>query len=215
MIKIPQAAQASSLSPNAQHKPEICSAQHLAQPWLETPEPHFQPSTVQFAWSATHLHVRVELQDHHLFSTATDHNQSLYLLGDTLEVFLMLPGAPEYYELHVSPHNHRAFLRWPIGAIQHLRKGDGRRVEDFQENPHCFASGVELLEKMWKVWIDIPSTLLGLEHYSAGQQLLLSVSRYDYADLETPPVLSTIAAHPIKNFHRTEDWLFAELQPGA
>jgi hypothetical protein len=183
---------------------------HLAQPWLDALEPAFQSATALVHWSDTNLHLQVTLTDRHIFSASTDHSQSLHLLGDTLEIFLMLPDAPEYYELHVSPHNHRTTLRWPLGGIEKYHRNEVG-IESFRETPDAFDTRIQLLETGWEVALDLPHTLLGLDRFVAGQNLLLSLSRYDYRDLATAPVLSTSAAHRIRNFHRPEDWLRVEL----
>jgi len=182
----------------------------LGQPWSETPEAGFQPAAVQFHWSDTALHVRAILTDAHIFTTATEHNQSLFALGDTFEVFLMLPDAPEYFELHVSPLNHRAFMRWPLGGIAEVHAHQ-RALADFRETPEAFASEVRRTAGGWEIDVDVPSTVLGVEKFVAGKQIHVSICRYDYSSLEMRPVLSTIARHEVKNFHRTEDWLPAEL----
>lgn len=182
----------------------------LAQPWIDTPEPGFQQANARLNWSDSTLHIHISLDDLHIFSEATESNQSLHLLGDTVEVFLMLPDAPQYHEFHVSPQNHRTALRWPLGGIEKVRY-QGVPLEDFRENPDSFDTRVHQLEHGWEADFDIPASILGLEAYTIGQALFVSVSRYDYTDLERPPVLSTIAAHSVKNFHRPEDWLPAEL----
>ena len=182
----------------------------LAQTWQETPELTFAPATAHLHWSETHLHLQLEFTDNPIFSASTAHCQDLFRLGDTAEVFLMLPDAPHYYELHVSPHNHRTFFRWPLGAIDRVRS-DGLSLNDFKENPDAFQSSVQLLENGWNINFDIPHSLLDLANFKPGQRLRVSICRYDYRDLLTPPILSTVSSHKVKNYHLTEDWLAAEL----
>ncbi|MEO7931715.1 MAG: hypothetical protein ABIT76_01010 [Chthoniobacterales bacterium] len=181
----------------------------LTQPWQETPDAGFQQSRVQLHWEPAALHVSVQLDDTRIVSSATGHNQSLHLLGDTLEVFLKRPESESYLELHVDPQNFRTALRWPPGGIERVRENTGTRVEDFRIDPESFGSRVQIFPDAWHVAITVPPVLLDLETWSRGQTLQFSISRYDYA--EGTPILSTVAAHAVKNFHRTTDWLPATL----
>ena len=176
----------------------------LTQPWQA--EPGFQDGQVHLAWESHSFQLRVEMTDAQVVSSASADSQWLYLLGDTLEVFLLEPGAPAYFELHISPDNFHNALRWPLGAIEGVRQENGTRLEDFQIAPDCFASRVTLSPRGWDVEIDIPPQLLGRAAWTHGQELLISVSRYDYAESNGTPILSTTSAHRVKNFHLIEDW---------
>ncbi len=182
----------------------------FAQPWQETPDADFQAARAWLNWSGSDLIIRAELDDRDIFSEATAHNQPLFLLGDTFEIFLMRSGADEYFELHVSPENYHAVLRWQRGGIDQVRDGQ-KTLADFHGSPDAFSSDVTRSAAGWTVEAQIPSALIGLDRLTAGQHCLLSLSRYDYAGPGAKPVLSTISAHPIKNFHRTEDWLSIQL----
>ncbi len=183
----------------------------LGQPWQETPDAGFQPAQVQLHWEPAALHISVQLDDTHIVSRATAHNQSLHLLGDTVEVFLKRPESDSYLELHVSPQNFRTALRWTPGGIERVRENTGTRVEDFRIDPDSFGSRVQIFPGSWHVEITVPPALLDLETWSVGQTLQFSVSRYDYAEPDGTPILSTVAAHKVKTFHRTADWLSATL----
>ncbi len=183
----------------------------LTQPWQETPDAGFQLSRAQLHWQPDALHVWVELDDLQIVSQATDHNQSLHLLGDTVEVFLKRPESDSYLELHVSPQNFRTALRWPPGGIERFRENNGTRIEEFRIDSQCFGSRVQIFPELWQVEITVPPALLDMETWSPGQTLQFSVCRYDYAEWNGTPILSTIAAHQVKNFHRPADWLGATL----
>ena len=178
----------------------------LSQPWLETPEPSFQLGRVQLQWKSDALLLRAELDDLAIVSAATAHSQRLFALGDTLEVFLKRPESEEYYELHVNPRNFRTAMRWTPGAVDNIRASDQGRIEDFVIDPALFSSTVEKSGISWTVDIEVPPALLGVDEWRVGQVLYFSVSRYDYAEWDGTPILSTIATHPVINFHRIEDW---------
>ncbi|HEX8372032.1 MAG TPA: hypothetical protein VF585_04580 [Chthoniobacterales bacterium] len=179
----------------------------LGQRWLEMSEDGLQPASAKLGWTPQGVHVRVEIADAGIVSAATDDNQSLYLLGDTVEVFLQCSGQNEYLELHVSPRNHRTALRWPLGAIEKVRENTGARIEDYRIDAACFKSYVELTATGWIADITIPPQVFGLEAWPSGLEVLFSVSRYDYAEVGGEPILSTIANHRVRNFHLTADWL--------
>jgi hypothetical protein len=51
----------------------------------------------------------------------------------------------------------------------------------------------------------VPSGVLSLERFAAGQELRVSFCRYD-AGTTSAPVLSTCANHPVVSFHRPAEW---------
>lgn len=178
----------------------------LGQPWQEKLDAGFQQSRVQLDWKPDALHLRFELEDAHIVSTATAHNQRLFLIGDTAEVFLKIPGSNDYLELHVCPGGYQTAFRWPDGAIETIRESHGTPLENFQIDPESFASCVEIHPGGWNVDFTIPPVLLGCETWSVGQSLQLSVCRYDYAEFAGTPIISTIASHRVANFHEWRDW---------
>ena len=179
----------------------------FTQPWQETPDAEFQQSRVQLRWKNNALILEVELTDAQIISGATAHNQRLFLLGDTLEVFLKRPELDSYLELHVDPQNFRTALRWPPGGIESCRESDGTPLENFQIDPECFGSRVENFPGGWRVEVSVPPQLLDWTEFAPGQSLLVSVCRYDYAESDGTPILSTISSHEVKNFHDWTDWL--------
>src|ERR1035438_3559835 len=58
------------------------------QGWLAKPDPNFAPMTVRSGWRPDGLFMFAELTDADIFTQATAHNQRLWELGDTFEIFL-------------------------------------------------------------------------------------------------------------------------------
>lgn len=180
----------------------------LGQSWLCEPDPLFRPAQVSIAWSQEALIFRASLTDTSIVSCATGDDQPLHLLGDTLEIFLMAENAPFYVELHVSPQNYRAHLRWPLGAIARVREGKGS-IDDFRLQGSAFESEtfVAPAEDRWEAVVRVPAQLLDLEELRMKQRFCFSVSRYDYSCLGHPPILSSTSPHRQLNFHRFHEWL--------
>lgn len=172
----------------------------LAQFWLAEPDPRFQPGEVEISRQPGGLIFLARLTDHSIVSRSTAHNQPLHLLGDTLEIFLQTENAPFYWELHISPHNHRTLLRWPVGAIEQVRRGIGE-IDDYRLDGNDFQSSVTTSETGWEIQVIIPRTL-----FPGEENFRFSVSRYDHTVGLPHPIHSSTSPHPVLNFHRLEDW---------
>ncbi|HEY5753403.1 MAG TPA: hypothetical protein VIT21_09655 [Chthoniobacterales bacterium] len=179
----------------------------LDQSWLPQTDPRCQPGRVSIDRSREALLFRAELSDTSIVSWATGDDQPFHLLGDTLEIFLMAENAAFYVELHVSPQNYRAHLRWPLGAIGGVREGRGS-IEDFRLKGSGFESEtlVRSGANRWDIMVRVPAHLLDLEEFRPGQRTWFSVSRYDYSSLDEPPVHSSTSPHRQLDFHRFDDW---------
>ena len=163
---------------------------HLAQPWAAQPEARFRPGTVRLAWSGDALLVLADLQDDEVRTAATEDNQRLWELGDVFEIFLQTEGSGAYAELHVAPNGVRMHLRFP---------------ESLPVIPVGFPASANLTAGGWQVEARIPADVCGLPCFEAGRKLRVSFCRYD-AGTDSPPVLSTSAAHPEVSFHHPEEW---------
>lgn len=181
----------------------------LSQSWQSQTDLRFQRGKVSIDTSRDALHFRAELSDSSIVSRATGNDQPFHLLGDTLEIFLMVENEPFYVELHVSPQNYRAHLRWPLGGIDRVRKGCGG-VEDFRRRGSAFESETFVVpaKKRWEVIARVPAQLLDLEEFDfgGGGRIYFSVSRYDYSDVDQPAVHSSTSPHRQLNFHRFDEW---------
>lgn len=122
-------------------------------------------------------------------SAAAD-NQRLWELGDVFEIFLQVEGSGAYTELHVAPNGVRMHLRFP---------------ENLPVTPVGFPASAKLTAGGWRVEAEVPADVCGLARFEAGRELRVSFCRYD-AGTDSPPVLSTSAAHSAVSFHHPEDW---------
>lgn len=165
------------------------------------PEPQRPCAEVWLAHSFEALYVGASLPDSRIVSLATGPNQAMWELGDTFEMFFQYRPF-EYFELHVTPDNHRLQLKLPAGR----RIGSGEFSSCLLPDP-SFSSRTETDAVGWNVLAAVPFALLrGSGAAEAGDDYPFSFCRYDYDELPGEPVLSSTSSHSQLDFHRREDW---------
>lgn len=172
-----------------QHAPSLA----FRQAWRAEAEADFRAGTARLGWRAGGFCVLASLDDGQIFTRATADHQRLWQLGDVLEVFLKDRTREDYWELHVAPTGHRLQLHF-ASAEQH----DFDRSLVFEP---VFFPRVRVRPGGWDVYAEAKTG-----PFTAGQELSVSVSRYDYRDAEAPPVLSSTSAHRKVNYHRLHEW---------
>lgn len=173
----------------------------LLQSWLPEPEPGFLPGTASFTWANGILRLEAVFTGKEPRSRATAHGQRLWELGDVAELFVQRIGEESYREYQVSPNGFTLALRYPdLSGVAAVRSGRAR-MEDFLcgEIP---AVEVAVTPGVWSVSLEISLPA------SAGERFRVSCCRYD--DPDHPPgggpVISSTSAHPVRDFHRPQDW---------
>lgn len=187
----------------------------MEQAWRATPENKLRPGTVRFGWQPDALWVLADLNDEHITSRSTTHNQDMWALGDVFEIFVARRGSPRYFELHVTPNNHRLHLRWTGRDFAKVGK-KLKTVADFHADPDAFQSWVRRSPdgSGWQVLARIPAAIFpGGKAFRAGQRFAFSFSRYDAGPEETPKVLSSTSPHRKLNYHRRHEWRTIILRP--
>lgn len=180
----------------------------MGQAWRVKQEPDFAPGQVRVGWRLDELLVFAELTDRDIFSHATGDNQRMWELGDTFEMFLRPSGQTEYFELHVTPNNHRLQLRFPNAAALERLRATGR-IDEFVLPRGVFHSRtwVQPENQKWFVFAAVPAlTVCRQARLSSGSRWLFSFSRYDYTRGHLEPVISSTSPHPVASFHRQEEW---------
>lgn len=178
------------------------------QGWLAKPDPDFAPMTVRSGWRRDELFVFAELTDADIFTGATAHNQRLWELGDTFEIFLRLAGQESYLELQVAPNNRRPQLRYPNPEAVERARALGS-VEDFMTQERIFRARawVRLKEAKWFVLAQIPvCSVCGKTRLLPRLEWRFSFSRYDYTRGRIDPVISSTSPHVKADFHRQQEW---------
>ena len=84
----------------------------MGQAWRSELETGFAPGVVRTGWRKDALLVFAELTEREVFSQSTGHNQRMWELGDTFEMFFKPAGRQDYVEFHVTPNNQRLQLRF-------------------------------------------------------------------------------------------------------
>lgn len=180
----------------------------LGQAWRPAPSPGFAPGTVRTGWRADALLVFAELTDHDIHTAATDHNQRMWELGDTFEIFLRAVTRTAYFEFHVTPKNLRLQLSIPNTAT--LRAAQRENIfEPFLMPGEVFTSTVwlEPVQARWSLLAEIPAEVVsGRPGPASDEGWRFSFSRYDYTRGVPEPVISSTSPHPREDFHSQAEW---------
>jgi len=170
----------------------------ITQSWLPEHEAGFLPGTAMLWWADGMLHLQADLIDEEVITTATAHGQRLWEHGDVVELFLQKEGESGYREYQVAPNGLTLALHYSdITCVAAVRNGE-RRLEEFltREIP---AAEVTKTEQGWSVSLQVPL------HASPGELFRVSCCRYDRIPGGTP-VISSTSPHPVRDFHRPQDW---------
>jgi hypothetical protein len=176
------------------------------QPWRMVTEACWQDGTVRIGWHSNRFLYLATLTDSHLVATATRDNQFLWQLGDVLEVFAGIEGGSGYIEYHTDPQGKALQLRWPNDAT-FAGVTEIAQVADFIVTDNASLARVRWINAGWQIYGEIPVTSLpGGRGPLAGQSWQINFGRYDYQDLNAPPVLSSISPLTKPSFHRRQEW---------
>jgi hypothetical protein len=186
---------------------------HLAQAWLEMPDPGFQSGEVRTGWTQGALWIYTVLHDTDIFNLADGPNQPLWRLGDVFEIFLQPLGGGGYYEIHVTPENQTLQLFWPEhDSNARVRRGElPRGIEHRKTEIEGFHSRTWFESGIWRVLAAVPSRLWSVKGLLEGQTCRFSFCRYDMTrdengQFSAPPVLSSTSQHHIADFHLHSEW---------
>jgi len=170
----------------------------LAQSWLPEPEKGFQPGHADVLWRERFLHLRAEVTDKEVLTTASSHGERLWEHGDVIELFVQRVGETGYREYQVAPNGFTLALHYPdISCVAAVRSG-GRRMEEFLTG-EIPKTEVSITEEGWSLFLSIPLPAV------PGERFRVSCCRYD-AGAGRPPVISSTSPHPVRDFHRPQDW---------
>jgi hypothetical protein len=162
---------------------------------------------VRFAWNGKSLLLHATLPDRDIFNPVTRFNQPAFLAGDVFEIFLRPLNQAAYYELHISPTNHRYQARFPKNRAE---ARTGETVEPTTVNiPLHSEVRIDNVAARWEVLAEIPlAPLCESAPLSASSEWLVSFARYDYTRTDngmTAELFST-SPHAELSFHRQHEW---------
>jgi len=169
----------------------------LLQSWLPHPEPSFRPGRARFFRKEGTLVLEAAFEGGTPISSATAHGQRLWEHGDVAELFVQKLGEETYREYQVAPNGFTLALRYPDAAGVALVRSGERKLEDFltEEIPEVRITK----EEGWSVSLTVPLPS------TAGDRFRVSCCRYDHSQGH-PPVISSTSPHPVRDFHRPQDW---------
>ena len=170
----------------------------FTQAWLPEPEPEFRPGTARISWNNGHLNLLAEMVDDEVMTTTTANQQRLWEMGDVVELFFQQVGESGYHEHQITPNGFTLSLFYPdILSIAEVR-GGRRCLEEFLSESPLRAIAAKNSEG-WRAELCV-----GLPG-NPGDQILVSCCRYDYGSGRSP-IISSISPHPVRDFHRPQDW---------
>jgi hypothetical protein len=179
----------------------------MQQAWLAKPEVNFSPATVKIGWLENSLLVFACFEGKDTYSNATNHNQRMWELGNTFEMFLSAENSSSYVELHITPNNWRLQLCFPDAATsRRARKENQFNHLILPEGTFYSKTWVEPENGRWHAFAKIPSAVVGLEHISEQSKWCFSFCRFDRLRGRQEPVISSTSAHAQPDFHRREEW---------
>jgi hypothetical protein len=176
------------------------------QSWRAERQPGFSAGSVRIGWQRDAFCFDARLEDSCLFTTASQRNDILYLLGDTLEFFAGAAGSPAYVEYHYAPNGVILQLLWPQSARAiTLPAAGGLQAFAIEENDSSHS--VWPIPGGWRVCAKVRfGPLLNATGTLEGTGIDLHFGRYDSADAVTPAVLSSTASLPRCCFHDRPNW---------
>lgn len=134
-----------------------------------------------------------------MITTATANQQRLWEHGDVCELFVQRSSEIGYEEYQVSPNGFTLALKYPdLLGVAAVRSGE-QPIDEFFLQDLSIVTTAEFTETGWTACFSIP--LIG----AAGDRIRVSCCRYD-AGAGSSPILSSTSPHPVRDFHRPQDW---------
>lgn len=190
--------------------PAICpqnSELPLVQYWLGNKHQPSEKTTAWVCYDQQFLCFYVVMDDSDILTGATENDQKLWSLGDTVEFFIKpdLTGQ-RYYEIHISPNG--MIMDICIPSRQKMKAGKITWQEMITYNSKSKMKVEVFPEKAgWAVKLCIPWEAFELngtpEPVSTWQ---FAVCRYNYFSARKKPELSSTAYLSVLDFHRYEDY---------
>lgn len=175
----------------------------MAQAWLAKPQPEFRPACVWLACTADAFVVLAEMEDHDIGTSARNHNDPLWNMGDVFEIFVRHTARPEYFEFHVAPNNVTLDLCYPRFQAPRDHGVEGYMISEPQFSARAVC---EPKRERWRVAAELPViNLAPRELISSTSEWQFSFCRYDCGP-GRPDAIASTSPHRLADFHRGEEW---------
>ncbi len=185
----------------------------LGQFWQPAgPEAGFRPGRACATWHGAALTFTLLFRGRPAGNRARRLNERTWELGDVGEVFLQIPGRPDYWEFHVTPENQRLQLHWPPGGLAALRSGNAPLDQFTLGARNGLRSTATVEADGWRATLAVSAATLGLANLSAGLCFRAAVCRYDCGGTAAPVCSSTAPLREMA-FHRPDEWPVLTLCP--
>lgn len=170
--------------------------------WKETPDPAFQPGTVQVKRVGDTLELEARLCDKAIHSPGAKFNDMAYTKSDVFELFIKGEGDSHYHEIHVTPDNVLLQLRFEVGAKRPFDIDKALVWEPLLE------SSTERFDGGWIARFSVPLANI-CSQSPLPTAWKISCGRYDYqqtGDGTFKALFSNTAPLTVADFHRHEEW---------
>jgi len=176
------------------------------QNWMTKPDAAFESGIVRLGWRENRLCFDAQLMDANPMTLATQRNEPLYELGDTLEFFAGVSGQKSYIEYHFAPNGTILQLHWPRCAREiDIPAAGGLGGFSIRENYSVHAAS--RMPRGWRVTASVYLPDLSPRASSLrGAAIDFHFARYDYSSPKGVPVLSSTAPLTRRCFHDRAHW---------
>ncbi len=170
-----------------------------------------EPGEVRLAWDDKNLYLAVKFQDSDIVAEVDKDQVHHYLSGDLAELFLKPPANTWYWELYVTPHQHKTHLWFPGRGRLGLPSAD-----EYEMELHVAAKCDGTLndwhdkDKAWTGEMAIPIAELTRhgDRFDPETPWRILVARYNYSRYLTcsGPELTMTPKLPITSYHHHEGY---------
>lgn len=187
------------------------------QAWLEENSADFRPAKAELYPNKTGLQIVLTFEDEEIYNDATGFNQYALKLGDVAEIFVAVPGEPAYWELHITPNNHRLQLAWDKQRFESAKKGILTLEDCMVADPEFIQSAVtvDTAENRWQTTVFLPWKSIDLPDGQEIYTLELAFCRYDASRSQEKATLSSTAPLSKADYHRRHEWDVIQLEVPA
>jgi hypothetical protein len=171
----------------------------FSQSWLPENEPAFHPGVVHIELGDGILRFQADLNQPKVGTSAIAHQQRLWELGDVVELFVQKVGATDYYEYQIAPNGFTLALHYPDqAAVAAVRRGE-RKMEEYLSAAPLSSAHASETSTGWNASITFP--VMG----QPEDLFRVSCGRYEYGT-GVIPIISSTSPHPVRDFHRPQEW---------
>jgi len=179
----------------------------LIQAWINPNTLPTEQGTAKIAWNDNAICFLMQLENKNPNTKATQNNQKMWELGDTVETFIK-PGIDQtgYWEVHVTPNNLLMDIYIKDRTPYMAEKITFQDAVKYNSNAQKHVT-IDSVNNIWTIELQIPWQTFNLQHPpKIGTQWQFAICRYNYNPNNPEPELSSTAYLTKLSFHNYEDY---------